>query len=83
MKVLSSLEGHVWWRESQEVLKRTINRKTNTNVAKNVILFIGDGLGVSTVTAARILRGQLQGNPGEETVLEFEKFPYVALSKVR
>jgi alkaline phosphatase len=31
---------------------------------KNVILFLGDGMGVSTVTAARILEGQLLGgNP--------------------
>ncbi|XP_060084027.1 alkaline phosphatase, tissue-nonspecific isozyme-like [Ylistrum balloti] len=38
-------------------------------------------MGVSTVTAARILRGQLQGHTGEETVLEFEKFPHVGMSK--
>lgn len=41
------------------------------------------GMGVSTVTAARILKGQLHHNPGEETRLEMDKFPYVALSKVR
>lgn len=40
------------------------------------------GMGVSTVTAARILKGQLHHNPGEETRLEMDKFPYVALSKV-
>ena len=39
-------------------------------------------MGVSTVTAARILKGQLHHNPGEETRLEMDKFPYVALSKV-
>lgn len=49
--------------------------------ARNVILFVGDGMGVSTVTAARILGGQLQGRPGEENALSFERFPYVALSK--
>ncbi len=49
--------------------------------AKNVILFIGDGMGVSTVTAARILEGQTKGLPGEGHHLYFEKFPYVALSK--
>lgn len=76
------LEAHVWRKQSQDVLKRSLQRKLNTNVAKNVILFIGDGMGISTVTAARILRGQLQGNPGEETILEFEKFPHVALAKV-
>ncbi|XP_063410676.1 alkaline phosphatase, tissue-nonspecific isozyme-like isoform X2 [Mytilus trossulus] len=74
-------EAYVWRKESQEILKNALNRKLNTNVAKNVILFIGDGMGVSTVTAARILRGQKQGRPGEETILEFEKFPHVALSK--
>ena len=58
-------------------------RPVNQNVAKNVILFIGDGMGISTVTAARILRGQLNNMTGEETVLEFEKFPHVALSKVK
>jgi alkaline phosphatase len=49
--------------------------------AQNVILFVGDGMGVSTVTAARILGGQLQGRPGEENALSFERFPEVALSK--
>lgn len=48
---------------------------------KNVILFIGDGMGVSTVTAARIYDGQLRGSPGEENQLSFERFPHVALVK--
>ena len=43
--------------------------------AKNVILFIGDGMGVSTVTAARIFDGQSQGMTGEEHWLAFERFP--------
>ena len=38
-------------------------------------------MGVSTVTAARILAGQLEGNPGEEHELSFETFPNVALAK--
>jgi alkaline phosphatase len=50
-------------------------------VAKNVILFIGDGMGVSTVTAIRILDGQQKGMQGEENILSFEKFDHVALSK--
>src|SRR5262245_10285511 len=49
--------------------------------ARNVILFIGDGMGVSTVTAARILDGQQKGMWGEENELSFEKFPYLAHSK--
>ena len=49
--------------------------------AKNIILFVGDGMGISTVTAARILDGQQKGGYGEENVLSFEKFPYTALAK--
>ena len=49
--------------------------------AKNVILFIGDGMGVSTVTAMRIYAGQKRGMSGEEYVLPFEKFDHVALVK--
>ncbi|MDN4500831.1 alkaline phosphatase [Alteromonadaceae bacterium BrNp21-10] len=49
--------------------------------AKNVILFVGDGMGISTVTAARILEGQLQGNMGEENQLSFDRFPFAGLAK--
>lgn len=49
--------------------------------AKNVILFVGDGMGVATVTAARIYDGQSRGQPGEENLLSFEHFPSVALVK--
>lgn len=49
--------------------------------ARNVILFIGDGMGVSTVTAMRIYDGQTRGETGEENVLSFERFPNVALVK--
>lgn len=49
--------------------------------AKNVILFIGDGMGISTITAARIYDGQKRGQTGEENSLSFEKFPNVALVK--
>lgn len=49
--------------------------------AKNVILFIGDGMGISTITAARIYAGQKRGETGEENLLSFEKFDNVALVK--
>ena len=38
-------------------------------------------MGISTVTAARILEGQMRGETGEENVLSWEKFPWTALSK--
>lgn len=39
-------------------------------------------MGVATVTAARMLKGQLAEQSGEESSLVMDTFPYVALSKV-
>ncbi|KAM4694327.1 intestinal-type alkaline phosphatase-like [Discoglossus pictus] len=52
-----------------------------THRAKNLIMFLGDGMGVTTITATRIYQGQLQGKSGEENILAMDTFPYVALSK--
>lgn len=49
--------------------------------AKNVILFVGDGMSLTTVAAARIYEGQKKGGPGEENRLSWERFPSTALSK--
>jgi len=62
-------------------LQSRANIVRNVSTAKNVILFIGDGMGVTTVTAARIFDGQSKGMSGEENVLPFETFPHVALIK--
>jgi alkaline phosphatase len=47
--------------------------------AKNVILFIGDGMGVATLTAARIFDGQQRGVDGASNRLSFETFPHLGL----
>ncbi len=65
------------WSRIDEVKKQ----KIRSGKAKNVILFMGDGMGISTLTAARILEGQLRGESGEENRLSFEEFPFSALSK--
>lgn len=52
------------------------------SAARNVILFIGDGMGVSTVTAARVLRGQRAGSLGEEENLAWDQFSTVGMAKV-
>ena len=70
-----------WYAQGQQVVESAGMLQSINRQAKNVILFVGDGMGVSTVTAARILEGQLRGKPGEENVLSFEALPYVALSK--
>ena len=54
-----------------------------TKYPKNVILFIGDGMSLPTVTAARILKGQKYLNvSGEEQYLTWERFPESAFLKV-
>jgi alkaline phosphatase len=65
-------------KEIREGQKRRFDKRER---AKNVILFVGDGMGVSTITAARILAGQKKGAPGEENKLSFEHFPYLSLVK--
>ncbi|XP_036806395.1 alkaline phosphatase-like [Oncorhynchus mykiss] len=71
-----------WNTWAQRTLKNALTlQKLNQNTAKNLILFLGDGMGIPTVTAARILKGQLSRQSGEETQLEMDNFPYVALSK--
>jgi len=64
--------------KQQQLLKSQL--KTGTK-AKNIIFVLGDGMGVSTLTAARIFVGQQQGLLGEEFALSFEKFPHTALVK--
>lgn len=70
-----------WYRAGATVVAANQQVNPNERKAKNVILFVGDGMGISTVTAARILEGQLRGKLGEDNVLSFERLPYVALSK--
>ena len=69
-----------WFVDGQQtVMAKT--KLTTASKAKNVILFVGDGMGISTLTAARILDGQNQGKLGEEGYLSFEEFPYSAQVK--
>lgn len=72
-----------WFDAGQATVQRNLALRNlrSDGIAKNVILFVGDGMGVSTVTAARIHEGQLRGDTGEENLLSFEEFPNIALSK--
>jgi len=80
--VLIKLDKTFWYSKGKEDLVEAIRRKNNLNVAKNVIIFLGDGMGPSTVTAGRIHAGQKLGKLGEEHFLGFEKFEHVGLVKV-
>lgn len=72
--------GDAWFEQGRQTLKSVQRTYNNEHRARNVILFVGDGMGVSTVTASRILEGQLKGKDGEFNRLSFESFPNVALS---
>ncbi len=70
-----------WFESGRAAVSRALALHPHAGRARNVVLFVGDGMGLSTVTAARILEGQLRGGTGEEHALAFEALPYVALAK--
>ncbi len=65
----------------QAELKRLIADRPNNRKARNVIIFIGDGMGVATLTAGRIFEGQQLGLDGESYVAEMDRLPHTALVK--
>ncbi len=72
-----------WYLDAKQSIESALKlEKLNTNRARNVVLFLGDGMSVATVSAARILKGQQNLQPGEEGYLSWETFPHAALSKV-
>ncbi|KZC12519.1 Alkaline phosphatase 4 [Dufourea novaeangliae] len=70
-----------WLKSGQQILRENLAYRNNENRAKNVIIFIGDGMGISTITAGRIFKGQAKGTTGEEYKLAFEKFPNTGFAK--
>lgn len=65
----------------QQTLEQMLATQPNNDEAKNVIIFVADGAGPTTVTATRILAGQIKGMMGEENILPYDTFPNVALTK--
>ncbi|CAG9562490.1 unnamed protein product [Danaus chrysippus] len=81
-EVKETYDRHYWYAKAQETLKKRLLYASEKNpVAKNVILVVGDGMSLTTTTAARILRGQRRGQSGEDTDLVWDTFPTVALAK--
>ena len=79
-----SQSGSAWFADAQQHVDNKARTGPQTAAAgapKNVILFVGDGMGISTLAAARIYSGQLEGANGEESLLSFERFPHSALVK--
>lgn len=71
---------------AEELLKTVAEesgRPLPLDAARNVVVLIGDGMGLSTLTAARIFRGDLAGDAqqGETSSLALETLRYSALLK--
>ncbi len=72
-------EDSAWWYLSGAAA--AAERGAGQGRARNLVVFVGDGMGMTTVAAARILEGQRRGAPGEEHRLAFEDFPHTAFSR--
>lgn len=75
-----------WWQAGRAKLHERLTIANRPKQAKNVILMVGDGMGIATITAGRIFDGQrpVDGRPasaGEENSLAFERMPHSALIK--
>jgi len=79
--VTNAAPGDAYFKAGEAALAKALAVNPNTGRAKNVILFLGDGMGISTVVASRIYEGQQRGVDGESNSLAFEKLPWTALSK--
>ncbi|KAF4517614.1 hypothetical protein B566_EDAN002845 [Ephemera danica] len=69
------LTAAYWRRNAQQTLAEHLALQPNTNQAKNVVLFMGDGMSIPTLTAARI------HGVGEDGELVFDNFPYTGHSR--
>uniref|UniRef100_A0A8C3ME06 Alkaline phosphatase n=1 Tax=Geospiza parvula TaxID=87175 RepID=A0A8C3ME06_GEOPR len=70
-----------WYKQAAAAIDASLKLQPRIHEAKNLIIFLGDGFGIPTITATRILKAQQQGKLGPETPLALDAFPYVALSK--
>ncbi|WP_376696996.1 alkaline phosphatase [Wenzhouxiangella sp. EGI_FJ10305] len=70
-----------WYQDGETLIAERRAAMDDPGEARNVILFVGDGLSLATVAATRILEGQLRGETGEENMLHFERFRHTGLAK--
>ncbi|XP_013183850.2 membrane-bound alkaline phosphatase [Amyelois transitella] len=77
----AEFKSEYWYNEAKAGIEKRRRSDPDQNVAKNLVLFMGDGMSVPTLAAARTLKGQLAGNTGEEEELFFEGFLGVGLVK--
>lgn len=79
---VEELQPSYWQLEAALALQQRLVERERRGRARNVVLFLGDGMSVPTLAAARTLLGQRSNRTGEESRLSFETFPSVGLAKV-
>ncbi|XP_073258297.1 alkaline phosphatase-like [Porites lutea] len=79
--IFRNQDNNAWYTAGVKLVEDNLKLKANNNTAKSAILFLGDGMGITTITATRFLDGQQKGQTGEENVLSWEVFPWSALAK--
>lgn len=72
-------ESAAWWFNNGAAEAARLG--ASRGKAKNLILFIGDGMSLTTVAAARIFEGQRKGGSGEENRLSWENWSNTGLSR--
>lgn len=69
------LKSEYWMDNAMAFVQEQLKKMPNKNQAKNIIMFLGDGMSHPSIAAARVYMG------GEEKKLAFEDFPHTASSK--
>lgn len=81
-RVEAERDAGFWRAEAAAGLAERLKARGAGGAARGVVMFLGDGMSVPTLAAARTLLGQRHNRTGEETRLSFEAFPSVGLAKV-
>jgi len=70
-----------WMKVGIDELEEALRVEPNKRLAKNIVLVVGDGMSLTTSTATRVMKGQVNGRDGVSSKLSWDKFPHVAFSK--
>lgn len=68
-------DSEYWLTNAKSFVDSQIEKVENKKTAKNIILFLGDGMSIPTLAATRVYLG------GEKEFLSFEKFSNIGMSK--
>ena len=81
-KTVEGENAEFWLAKGDAELEAALSLTPNTNLARNLIIMIGDGMSLPTVTAARVYKAQQEEREFTSTKLAWETLDYAGLSKV-